>query len=214
MILGRRLSILLATLVASIPLSLGAETNTPAARMKTDTNALELATFAGGCFWCLEAVFERLDGVKSVVSGYAGGKTDKPTYKAVCEGDSGHAEVVQIAFDPKVVSFSRLLDVFWEAHDPTTLNRQGADHGTQYRSAIFFHSPEQQAAAEGSKRAADSSGKFRSPIVTELAPLTRFWPAEEYHQDYFRRNPTAGYCRIVIDPKLDKLRLKRVLPDR
>ena len=163
----------------------------------------ELATFGGGCFWCTEAVFERLDGVKAVTSGYAGGAKPNPTYKEVCNGDTGHAEVIQIEFDPAKISFEKLLDVFWEAHDPTTLNRPGADTGTHYRSVIFFHSETQKTAAEKSKRAA--AARFRDPIVTELAPLTKFYNAEAYHQDYFRNNSNAPYCRVVIRPKLEKL---------
>jgi peptide-methionine (S)-S-oxide reductase len=176
------------------------------------TNQTQLATFGGGCFWCVEAVFERLAGVKAVVSGYAGGSTDNPTYKQICNGDTGHAEVVQIEFDPAQIPFTRLLDVFWEAHDPTTLNRQGADAGTQYRSIILYHSPEQQAEAERSRRLADAGGKFGAPIVTEIVPLKKFFPAEAYHQDYFRNNPRQPYCAAVISPKLRKLETKKVVP--
>ena len=167
----------------------------------------ELATFGAGCFWCVEAVFQRIDGVSKVVPGYAGGETKSPTYEQVCSGETGHAEVAQITFDPAIVSFERLLEVFWKAHDPTTLDRQGADVGTQYRSVIFHHDEAQKAAAEESKRAADASGAFADPIVTEISPLTEFYPAEEYHRDYFARNPNATYCRFVIKPKLDKLEL-------
>ena len=167
------------------------------------TNATELATLGAGCVWCVEAVFEQLDGVKSVVSGYTGGKTDNPTYDDVCSGTTGHAEVSQIEFDPKKISFEQLLDVFWHAHDPTTLNRQGADVGTQYRSAIFYHSEAQKLAAEKSKKAAQAD--FASPIVTEITPLTKFYKAENYHQDYFRNNPQNRYCSFVIRPKLEKL---------
>ena len=170
------------------------------------TNATELATLGGGCFWCTEAVFERLDGVKSVTSGYAGGKTQHPTYEDVCTGTSGHAEVTQVEFDPKKISFERLLDVFWAAHDPTTLNRQGADSGTQYRSVIFYHSEAQRIAAEKSKKAAQAD--FSSPIVTEISPLPKFYKAEGYHQDYFNNNSRAPYCQAVIRPKLEKLREK------
>lgn len=166
----------------------------------------ELATFGGGCFWCVEAVFELLDGVKSVVSGYAGGQTDNPTYRQVCEGTTGHAEVVQIEYDPKKISFERLLEVFWMCHDPTSLNRQGADVGTQYRSIILFHDEAQKAKAEQSKAAA--AAEFTRPIVTEIVPLTKFYVAEAYHQDYFRLNPTQGYCQAVIAPKVKKLKPK------
>jgi len=164
---------------------------------------LERATFGGGCFWCVEAVFERIPGVRSVVSGYAGGHTESPTYKEVCAGDTGHAEVVQIEFDPKQVSYEQLLDWFWHAHDPTTLNRQGNDVGTQYRSVIFYHDDAQKITAEKSKTAAAS--RFSRPIVTEVRPLPQFYKAEGYHQDYYRNNPNYPYCQIVIRPKLDKL---------
>jgi peptide-methionine (S)-S-oxide reductase len=169
----------------------------------SSTNRTELATLGGGCFWCVEAVYERLPGVKSVTSGYAGGHTPNPTYQEVCSGDTGHAEVTQIEFDPTQISYEQLLAVFWEAHDPTTLNRQGADAGTQYRSVIFYENNAQKAAAEKSKQAA--AKKFSKPIVTELAPLTRFYKAESYHQDYYRNNQNAPYCRAVIRPKLEKL---------
>jgi peptide-methionine (S)-S-oxide reductase len=151
----------------------------------------------------VEAVFERLDGVKSAVSGYEGGEPHNPTYKQVCNGDTGHAEVVRITFDPEVISFEELLEVFWNMHDPTTLNRQGADHGTQYRSAIFYQSFEQRDAAEESK--AKAAGAFSDPIVTEITPASEFYEAEDYHQDYFRLNPQAPYCSFVISPKLKKL---------
>ncbi len=170
------------------------------------TNATELATLGGGCFWCTEAVFERLDGVKSVTSGYAGGKTANPTYEDICTGATGHAEVTQVKFDPKKLSFEQLLDVFWAAHDPTTLNRQGADSGTQYRSVIFYHNDAQRIAAEKSKKAAQAD--FNSPIVTEISPLPKFYQAEGYHQDYFSNNSRAPYCQAVIRPKLEKLREK------
>jgi peptide-methionine (S)-S-oxide reductase len=163
----------------------------------------ELATLGGGCFWCLEAVFQKLAGVKSVTSGYAGGKQDHPTYKEVCSGDTGHAEVVQIAFDPAIIRYEQLLDVFWEAHDPTTLNRQGGDAGTQYRSIILYQGEAQKVAAEKSKEAA--AKRFKDPIVTEIVPLTKFYPAEAYHQDFYTHNPQYPYCTVVIDPKLKKL---------
>lgn len=168
--------------------------------------ALEVATFGAGCFWCVEAVFERLPGVKSVISGYTGGHIEAPTYEAICRGDTGHAEVVRIEFDPSVISYARLLDTLWEAHDPTTLNRQGADVGTQYRSAIFYHSDAQREAAEASKAAA--AGRFTRPIVTEITAAGVFYPAEAYHQDYYRRNPNAPYSRHVIRDKLSKLDAK------
>ena len=171
------------------------------------TNATELATFGAGCFWCVEAVFERLDGVKSVTSGYAGGKIPNPTYEEVCAGQSGHAEVTQIEFDPKKISYEHLLGTFFEAHDPTTLNRQGADSGTQYRSVIFYQSEAQKAAATKSKK--EAQAQFSSPIVTEISPLTQFYKAENYHQDYFRNNFRAPYCQMVIRPKLEKLDQKK-----
>jgi peptide-methionine (S)-S-oxide reductase len=171
-----------------------------------NTNTTQQATFGGGCFWCTEAIFQMLPGVKSAVSGYAGGSTPNPTYKEVCGGKTGHAEVIQIEFDPTAISYAQLLDTFWEAHDPTTLNRQGADVGTQYRSIILYHNPEQKAAAERSKATAQKH--FRDPIVTEIVPLTRFWPAEDYHQEYYALNPTAGYCRAVIRPKVEKFEQK------
>lgn len=163
----------------------------------------QLATVGGGCFWCLEAVFERADGVKSVTSGYAGGATANPTYKEVCAGQTGHAEVIQIEFDPAKISYEKILDLFWEAHDPTTLNRQGPDAGTQYRSSILFHDDTQKAAAEKSKKSA--AVRFSDPIVTEIVPLKKFYTAEAYHQDYFRNNPNSSYCVLVINPKLKKL---------
>ncbi len=171
---------------------------------KPSQPGLELATFGGGCFWCTEAAFELVEGVKSVTSGYAGGKTDNPTYKQVCGGDTGHAEVIQVEFDPQQVSYERLLELFWMVHDPTTLNRQGADIGTQYRSVIQYHSETQKVAAEKSK--AEAAREFSKPIVTEIVAATRFYPAEAYHQDYFRLNPTQGYCQAVIAPKIQKLK--------
>jgi len=167
----------------------------------------ETATFGGGCFWCLEAVFERQQGVLSVVSGYAGGVSVNPTYKQICTGETGHAEVIQIEYNPEEIAYEKLLDVFWNAHDPTTLDRQGADAGSQYRSIILYHNHAQQQAAEESRELQNSSGRFRDPIVTEIEPLTTFYPAEEYHQDYFANNPYAGYCTFVIRPKLKKLGL-------
>lgn len=164
------------------------------------------ATFGGGCFWCTEALFQMLPGVKSVVSGYAGGKTENPTYKEVCDGNTGHAEVIQITYDSAKVSFDKLLETFWEAHDPTTLNRQGADVGTQYRSIILYHDNVQKEAAEKSKAAAQKN--FDAKIVTEIVPLTKFYSAEGYHQDYYRQNPNQGYCRAVIRPKVEKFEKK------
>jgi peptide-methionine (S)-S-oxide reductase len=164
---------------------------------------VEHATLGGGCFWCLEAVFERVEGVKSVISGYAGGIVANPSYEQVCTGTTGHAEVVQIEFDPAVVSFDSLLEVFWEAHDPTTMNRQGPDEGTQYRSIILYQDEQQRLAAERSRR--NAAANFSAPITTEIVPLKIFYKAEGYHQDYFRNNPNAPYCVFVIKPKLKKL---------
>ncbi|HEY5119208.1 MAG TPA: peptide-methionine (S)-S-oxide reductase MsrA [Anaerolineales bacterium] len=168
---------------------------------------LEKATFAAGCFWCVEAVFQDVRGVERVVSGYTGGKKTNPTYEEVSSGTTGHAEALQIAFDPKVVSYKDLLEIFWHTHDPTTLNRQGPDVGTQYRSAIFYHSEEQRQAAEETKRAIDAEGVWPLPIVTEIVPLTVFYKAEDYHQNYFKNNPDQMYCRLTINPKVRKFRI-------
>ena len=174
----------------------------------TDANQTEVATLAGGCFWCLEAVYDELKGVQSVESGYMGGAVDRPSYEAVCGGRTGHAEVVQVTFDPKVVSFRELLDVFFVIHDPTTLNRQGNDVGTQYRSAVFYHSPEQKKTAEEAIAAVNESGAWSAPAVTEVTPAAKFWIAEPYHQEYFARNPGQGYCQFVVAPKVQKFRKK------
>ena len=171
--------------------------------MSTGKNR-EVATLAGGCFWCLEAVYDELKGVEDVVSGYTGGHVPNPTYRAVCTGDTGHAEVVQITFDPSVISYGDLLDVFFTIHDPTTLNRQGNDIGTQYRSAIFYHSPEQKAVAE--QKIAEAANSWEKPIVTELKPIDTFYPAEDYHQEYFANNPYQPYCLAVVAPKVAKAR--------
>ncbi|MFW6208043.1 MAG: peptide-methionine (S)-S-oxide reductase MsrA [Spirochaetota bacterium] len=169
--------------------------------------AVEYVTLGGGCFWCLEAIFERIDGVESVVPGYAGGTTDHPSYEQVCTGETGHAEVVQIAFDPERLSFEDILNQFWKAHDPTTVNRQGADVGSQYRSIILYNDEQQRQQAEESKKALEESGYFDNPIVTEIKALDTFYPAEEYHHNYFEKHPYAGYCTFVIRPKLKKLEL-------
>jgi methionine-S-sulfoxide reductase len=166
----------------------------------------EQATFGTGCFWCTEAIFAQLKGVHSAVSGYSGGRTKHPTYDAVCAGITGHAEVVQVTFDPRVISYAELLEVFWIAHDPTTLNRQGNDIGTQYRSAIFYHSDQQRHLAEFYKDKLDKAGAFRKPIVTEITQFQEFYPAEKYHQDFFASNPTQRYCTSVIRPKVEKFR--------
>jgi peptide-methionine (S)-S-oxide reductase len=177
------------------------------------TNApaqLQTATFGGGCFWCAEAVFQRIPGVKSVASGFAGGHTANPTYKEVCTGETGHAEVIQIQFDPAVISYGKLLEIFWEAHDPTTLNRQGEDVGTQYRSIILYSDEAQKAAAEKSK--AEAARHLSSPIVTQIVPLQKFYPAEDYHRNYYNLHSNQDYCRFVIGPKLRKLIQHGVIP--
>jgi len=166
----------------------------------------EVATLAGGCFWCLEAVFDDLKGVDSVESGYMGGRTANPSYEEVCSGETGHAEVTQLTFDPKQVSFREILEVFFVIHDPTTLNRQGNDVGTQYRSAIFYHSPEQKAAAEQVIANMGAAKIYEDPIVTEVVPASKFYMAEDYHQEYFRRNPVQPYCSFVVRPKVAKFR--------
>lgn len=172
--------------------------------METNT-ALEMATLGAGCFWCVEAIFQELKGVETVESGYTGGKIDNPHYKAVSSGQTGHAEVAQIVFNPKIISFEEILEVFWTTHDPTTLNRQGADAGTQYRSAIFYGSDEQRKIAERSK-AELAPQIWNQPIVTEITPLGKYYKAEEYHQNYYTLNTSQGYCRAVINPKLAKFR--------
>jgi peptide-methionine (S)-S-oxide reductase len=168
------------------------------------TTKLDTATFGSGCFWCTEAIFERVKGVHKVISGYSGGTTENPSYEQVCTGKTGHAEVCQIIFDPSVVPYEELLKIFWKTHDPTTLNRQGADSGTQYRSVIFYHSEKQKNLAEHYKLELDKSGAWENPIVTEISPFTKFFPAEAYHQNYFANNPTQGYCSFVIAPKVEK----------
>lgn len=172
----------------------------------SDHSSLEIASFGAGCFWCVEAVFENLDGVQSVESGYMGGEVKDPTYREVCTGSTGHAEITQIAFDPAIISYETLLDWLWRSHNPTTLNRQGADRGTQYRSAIFYHNDLQKQAAEASKAAAQKD--FDVPIVTEITAAETFYPAEDAHQDYYRLNKAAPYCQMVIRPKLKKLDLE------
>lgn len=174
--------------------------------MENTTNQLESAVVGGGCFWCTEALFQMLPGVKSITSGYAGGTIENPTYKQVCTGRTGHAEVIKIEFDPKVVSYEKIIDTFWDAHDPTTLNRQGADTGTQYRSIILYSSEAQKLAAEKSKATAQKH--FHDPIVTEIVPLKKFYAAEDYHQNYYRNNPDQGYCQVVIRPKVEKFEHK------
>lgn len=175
--------------------------------LKTDT-----ATFGTGCFWCTEAIFEQLNGVLKVSSGYSGGHVDNPTYKEVCEGTTGHAEVVQVVYDPSKITFDELLEVFWQTHDPTTLNRQGNDVGPQYRSAIFYHNDEQKKKAEMYKAELNQSGAFNKPIVTEISPFDKFYVAENYHQDYYNNNGSQPYCYYVIKPKLEKF--QKVFKDK
>ena len=171
----------------------------------------EIAIVGGGCFWCVEAVYQGKPGIKSVVSGYAAGQGPNPTYEDVCTGQSGHAEVVKITYEPSMISYEKIIELFWDAHDPTTLNRQGADAGTQYRSVIMYHSPEQLALAERSKAVANGT-RFNGKIVTEIVPLPKFYKAEDYHQDYFRNHPGQPYCQAVIAPKLLKLQKGGVVP--
>jgi peptide-methionine (S)-S-oxide reductase len=184
-------------------------TTSPAASTPTGSGQTEVAVLGGGCFWCIEAVYQRLPGVKSVTSGYAGGHVANPTYQDVCTGDTGHAEVARIEFDPAVLTYEKLLEVFFEAHDPTTLNRQGADEGTQYRSVVFYLNEEQHKVAARAKISAQSH--WDDPIVTEIKPLTHFYAAENYHQDYFNQHPNQGYCSFVIRPKVKKLQDKGVI---
>ncbi|MDB5208007.1 MAG: msrA [Flavisolibacter sp.] len=173
--------------------------------LNTAMENTDTATFGTGCFWCTEAIFEQLNGVTKVTSGYIGGKKDNPTYEEVCDGSTGHAEAVQIVYEPAKISYDELLEVFFQVHDPTSLNRQGADIGTQYRSAIFYHTPQQQEKAEHYKKAVDKSGSYDKPIVTEVTAATKFYAAEDYHQEYYQNNKnTNPYCSIVIRPKLDK----------
>jgi len=179
---------------------------------QTDHSKLQLATFGAGCFWCSEAIFERVKGVTSVISGYSGGKVDNPSYEDVCSGKTGHAEVVQISFAPAIVSYDELLEIFWETHNPTTLNRQGADVGTQYRSVIFYHDDNQMKKAENYKSELNNAKIWKDSIVTEISPFKKFYPAEKYHQDYYEQNPNQGYCSFVITPKIEKF--EKVFKDK
>ena len=174
--------------------------------------AFKLATFGSGCFWCTQAVFQRLNGVEKVVAGYSGGQVDHPTYEQVCTGATGHAESIQITYDPTKIAYDQLLEVFWKMHDPTTRNRQGNDVGPQYRSVIFYHDAEQKRLAESYKSKLEAEHIWDRPIVTEIVPFAKFWPAEAYHQDYYEKNPTKGYCSLVITPKIEKFR--KIFKDR
>jgi|APSaa5957512622_1039677.scaffolds.fasta_scaffold10763_6 peptide-methionine (S)-S-oxide reductase len=178
----------------------------------TQMEQTEFATLGGGCFWCVEAIFQKLDGVKSVKPGYAGGQQKNPSYKQVCTGETGHAEVARIEFDPNLIRFEQLLNVFWQAHDPSTLNRQGADVGSQYRSIILYHNEKQKLIAEKSIKATNASGYFENAIVTEVEKLVIFYEAEDYHDNYYEKNSSQGYCQFVIKPKLDKLTKKGIIP--
>ena len=180
--------------------------NVKNAKQDKQGKKVETATFGAGCFWCVEAVFQELDGVLSVKSGYTGGHVDNPTYQQICTGRTGHAEVCLIKYDPAKISFKELLEVFWMTHDPTTLNRQGVDTGTQYRSAIFFHDKDQKELAQKYKQALNQQGAFGRPVVTEIVAAEVFYPCEKYHDNYFKDNPNAGYCRAVIKPKMKKFR--------
>jgi peptide-methionine (S)-S-oxide reductase len=181
-----------------------AKDNSTLIHSKNDKD-IEVATLANGCFWCTEAIFSRVKGIKSVIPGYSGGKTNNPSYEQVCTGITGHAEAIQIEYDPKIISFEKILDIFWHTHDPTTLNRQGNDVGTQYRSAIFYHDENQKNIAERTKKELEKEGVFKNPIVTEIIPLSNFFPAENYHKEYYENNRNASYCSFVIDPKVQKL---------
>lgn len=174
--------------------------------MYTDKKSIDIATFGGGCFWCIEAIFMEIEGVIRVIPGYTGGKSKNPSYHQVCGGETGHAEVIQVWYEPNIVSYDDLLQVFFTSHDPTTLNKQGADVGTQYRSVIYYHSAEQKFLAEKYKKELDEIDAFGKPIVTEISAATEFYPAEAYHKNYYNLNPEQNYCRIVIAPKLDKFR--------
>lgn len=180
--------------------------------MSTENVKTDTATFGSGCFWCTEAIFERVNGVLDVVSGYSGGHVDNPTYEEVCNGTTGHAECTQITFNPDIISYDELLEIFWKTHDPTTLNRQGNDAGTQYRSVIFFHNEEQKQKAEYYKQKLGEEKIWKDPIVTEISPSTKFYKAEKYHQDYYENNPYQGYCAFVITPKIEKF--EKVFKDK
>lgn len=201
-----RLVVLLSLL--AFPFNFQSMNATPSPTPSPDSQKTATATFGGGCFWCMDAVYQYVPGIIKITSGFAGGTTDHPTYEQVCTGRTGHAEVIQITYDPAKVSYNQLLDLFWKAHDPTTLNRQGADSGTQYRSIILTSSPEEASEAEASKKKAQA--QFPDPIVTEIVPLKTFYPAEEYHQDYYQNNKDRNpYCQVVIAPKLRKLGLEK-----
>jgi peptide-methionine (S)-S-oxide reductase len=187
-------------------------TNSQKKNMTLENSITDTATFGSGCFWCTEAIFERVNGVVEVVSGYAGGQVDNPTYEEVCTGSTGHAECTQITFNPAIITYDELLEIFWKTHDPTTLNRQGNDVGTQYRSVIFYHNDEQKQKAEYYKKKLEEEKIWKDPIVTEISPLPKFYIAEKYHQDYYENNPYQGYCAFVITPKVEKF--EKVFKDK
>lgn len=203
-------SLLAALVIVSAAVGCTAKTqtrNSMSAALSKISEKIDTATFGTGCFWCTEAIFESLNGVVKVTSGYSGGQVDNPTYKQVCTGETGHAECVQIQYEPDKITYDELLEVFWQVHDPTTLNRQGADVGTQYRSAIFYHNAEQKERAEHFKAELDKSGAFKNPIVTEISPASTFYTAEDYHQEYYENNKNSNpYCAVVIRPKMDKFK--------
>jgi peptide-methionine (S)-S-oxide reductase len=196
-------------LILAVTSSFGQKNKPAEKKMTSETTnrpGLELATFGSGCFWCTEAIFLNVNGVTKVESGYSGGKVKNPTYKEVCSGLTGHAEVIQLTYDPSVITYEELLEIFWKTHDPTTLNKQGADEGTQYRSAIFYHNDQQKKLAEFYKKKLDDAHAFSAPIVTEIVPFTAFYKAEDYHQNYYNLNGTAPYCSYVIQPKVEKFK--------
>lgn len=192
--------------LVAVPLELYAQSNQRTTAPAEKSSKLQAATFGGGCFWCVEAVFENMKGVSDVVSGYSGGRIPNPSYKQVLTGATGHAEVCQIVYDPEKVSYLKLLEVFMKTHDPTALNKQGPDFGTQYRSVVFYHSDEQKAEAESLIKKLNEEGAFDSKIVTQVAPISVFYRAEDYHQDYYRKNPAASYCKLYVRPKITKLK--------
>jgi len=198
-----KLFILTATIFMSIYCH-AQKNNTTKSKNMTENIKMETATFGTGCFWCTEAIFQQLEGVSKVTSGYSGGKVESPTYKQVCTGTTGHAECLNIEYDPSKITFDELLEIFWQVHDPTTLNRQGNDIGTQYRSVVFYHNEEQKAKVEKYKTALNKSGAWDNPVVTTLEPFVKFYPAEDYHQNYYNDNKNEGYCQFVIRPKVEK----------
>lgn len=208
----RRIFGLWACLIALFACTTEAREGQPPVHMTNTADSIQVATFGAGCFWCVEAVFQRVNGVLSVASGYSGGASAHPTYKEICTGLTGHAEVIQLTYDPKVISYPELLEIFWQTHDPTTLNRQGNDVGTQYRSVIFYHNEEQAQLARQYKKKLDDAGAFPKPIVTEITAAMPFYKAEDYHQNYFNDNASQPYCAFVVKPKVDKL--KKVFADK